>query len=267
MQRLPNRAVLRLSGPETLALLERTVTQSVAGWHEGEARYGALLTPQGKVISDYTALRTQDGVLIDAPEGAAADLLKRLILFRLRAKVDITLAPELSVALDPHGFADPRHSDLPSRAFVPSDQAPDVFTGWDAIAITAGVPEWGRDYGAAEVFPTDVNMDLMGAIDYSKGCFVGQEVASRMKRKGGVRKRTVRVRGAALSAGADILAGGPVGRVTSCAGELGLAIIRLDRFAAALGNKSDVTVNEAAAQIEAPGGFVNEAGAAIMERD
>ena len=86
---LPHRSVLALTGPDTLALLERLVTCNTTGWTPGEARYGALLTPQGKIIADFLALRTEDGVLLDVHTDALGDLAKRLKLFRLRAKVEI----------------------------------------------------------------------------------------------------------------------------------------------------------------------------------
>jgi hypothetical protein len=252
MHRLPNRSILVLTGPDTLALLERTVTHKVADWAEGEARYGALLTPQGKIIADYIAHRTTEGVRIDVHAEAAEDLLKRLKMFRLRSAVEIVRDEGLVSAIDVNGAADPRSSKLPKRAVVASGDAGDPLPGWDALAIAAGVPEWGRDYRAADVFPTDINMDLMGGIDYRKGCFVGQEVASRMKRKGVIRKRTVRVRGSALGAGDEVRAGASlIGTVTSAAEGDGLALIRTDRFAKAIQAGEPVMAGGAPAEIDA----------------
>lgn len=252
MQSLPDRAILSLNGPDTLALLERTVTHTVGSWDAGTARYGALLTPQGRIIADYIAHRTAQGVCIDVHKDAADDLLKRLKMFRLRSAVEIVRDEALVAAASLEGAPDPRSAKLPKRAVVSAGEAEAPLDGWDALAMAAGVPEWGRDYRAAEVFPTDINMDLMGGIDYKKGCFVGQEVASRMKRKGLIRKRTVRVRGQALAAGAEVRAGsaGLLGTVTSCAGPHGLALIRTDRFAKSIAEGQPVTVNEAPAEIE-----------------
>jgi folate-binding protein YgfZ len=251
MHALPDRAILNLTGPDTLALLERTVTHKVSDWADGEARYGALLTPQGKVIADYIAHRTPDGVLIDVHREAAEDLLKRLKMFRLRSAVEMGPCDDLLSAVSMDGAPDPRSGNLPRRKIVAPRDAPDPLPGWDLLAIRAGVPEWGRDYRAGEVFPTDINMDLMNGIDYRKGCFVGQEVASRMKRKALIRKRTVQVHGAALTAGAEVRAGERlIGTVTSAAGGEGLALIRTDRFAKSIEAGVPVTVNDAVAAIE-----------------
>jgi folate-binding Fe-S cluster repair protein YgfZ len=118
MNRFPNRAILSLTGADTLALLERTVTHKVADWAEGAARYGALLTPQGKIIADYIAHRRADGVLIDVHLDAADDLLKRLKMFRLRSAVELARDDGLVSAMDGNGLPDPRSADLPRRSIV-----------------------------------------------------------------------------------------------------------------------------------------------------
>ena len=247
-----NRTVISLKGPDTLALLERTVTHKVADWTEGEMRYGALLTPQGKVIVDYLAKRIPDGVLIDVHADAADDLLKRLKLFRLRSAVEIAREDTMVATSHKGADDDPRSVALCWRDIEPAGPAA-IRIDWDTYnlsRIRAGVPEWGEDYRAAEVFPTDINMDLMNGVDYKKGCFVGQEVASRMKRKALIRKRTVRITGAGLSKGTEVHAGpGLIGAVTSHQGEQGLALIRTDRWAKARAAGESVTAGGAPAEI------------------
>ena len=237
MFRLPNRAILRLSGPDTHALLERTVTHRVTDWAPGEMRYGALLTPQGKVIADYLACADGEDVLIDVHEEAAEDLIRRLTLFRLRARVAIGRDETHVSATGPQAGPDPRDRLLPGRRIIPvqditGEQDPGA---WRAARIRAGIPEWGDDYRAAEVFPTDINMDLAEGIDYRKGCFVGQEVASRMKRKALIRRRTVRLSLPGAAAGQRLSAGpAEIGEITSACQDDALALIRLDRLARAL---------------------------------
>ena len=227
---LPDRSIIRLSGPDMLALMERTVTNSVDNWNTGEMRYGALLTPQGKIIADYLAMLSLENIYLDVHSHAADELEKRLKLFRLRSEVEIEQLTDDVVTEG--SWVDVRSTQLPHRAISPAAEigVEMSYEEWHKTRIAAGVPEWGADYRGSEVFPTDVNLDIMNGIDYKKGCFVGQEVASRMKRKAKVRKRTLPVRGEGLKRGADILAGSSIGNVTSVSGEMGLALIRTDRM-------------------------------------
>ncbi|MCI4643348.1 MAG: folate-binding protein [Hyphomonadaceae bacterium] len=235
--RLPDRALLALNGPDAVTLLERLVTHTTANWQTGELRFGALLTPQGKVLVDFLSLRTETGVLMDLHEDALAILQPRLKLYKLRADVEIAPAEDLAVLIGAEGVQDPRSFDLPPRIYGPALDTP----GADATEafIQAGVPEWGRDYRDAQVFASDVNMDRLNGVDYKKGCFVGQEVASRMYRRGKIRKRTVQVRGAELAVGEAVKLGEvSLGEITSVAGEMALARLRIDR----LGHASEALV-------------------------
>ncbi|MGH1422249.1 MAG: YgfZ/GcvT domain-containing protein [Hyphomonas sp.] len=243
----PDRAVLRLSGPDVFGLLERTVTHTVENWTDGEIRFGALLTPQGKIIAEYLALFTDGDILLDCHESAVDDLAKRLKMFRLRADVTIEIATDLRSVTGQH--SDPRSAELPGRNIVPETQVEGRLTDWPALRIAAGIPEQGSDFDSAQVFPTDVNMDQVAGVDYKKGCFVGQEVASRMKRKGTIRKRTLRIDCSSLEVGADVRCGGLIGEVTSCDASHGLALIRLDRLASNIAKGETVTVNGAPATL------------------
>ncbi|MEM7767015.1 MAG: folate-binding protein [Pseudomonadota bacterium] len=282
---LPDRAVLALTGPDTIALLERLVTHSTANWTPGENRYGALLTPQGKIIADYLALRTALGVLLDVASNALADLHKRLTLFRLRADVTLTPRDDLFViaGTDPadhgprpisgtaHVLVDPRYLGGRLRAFATQDE----WQGWHgghpaestrplpdyhADRIANAVGEWGSDFAAAQVFPADINMDKMTGVDLQKGCFVGQEVVSRMHRRGNIRRRTVALTstgsgsgtgsGIDLTPGTPIQAETPIGEITSVEGPRALARIRIDRLARADSNA--LTVNGAPVQLHIP---------------
>lgn len=256
---LPDRAILSLEGPDTIALLERLITCNTTNWDTGEARYGALLTPQGKIIADFLALRTDEGVLLDTHRDALADLEKRLKLFRLRAKVQIApLEGVIVVAgVEPatHGvrpvsgaqlvYLDPRYEAGRLRAIASETEwrqyhgheaewslPPDAFA---ADRIAAGVPEFGADFAGSSVFPSDVNMDRLGGVDYSKGCFVGQEVVSRMYRRGKIRKRTVTIAASGLVPGQALKGdgGAALGEITSAAEDMALARVRIDRVATA----------------------------------
>ena len=245
MTALPDREALRLTGADTIPLLQSLVTANVERLGVGEPAHAALLTPQGKVLSAFFVWREADGVLIDAAPGDRDALAARLRLYKLRAAVEIAAADAVAhVGEDgpPTARPDPRLPAMGVRWMAAPDGT-DARGAYEARRIAQGVPEFGRDHGPGAVFPMDVNLDALGAVDYKKGCFVGQEVASRMYRKGEVRKRTWTVEAdAPLGVGASVTAGGStLGEITSAMtgamkgadGSRGLALLRVDRVGAA----------------------------------
>lgn len=268
---LPHRAVLTLRGPDTMALLERLVTNATAEWQAGETRYGALLTPQGKIIADFLALRVADGVWLDVAKDHAADLAKRFKMFRLRSAVEIHVREDLSVfaslaaSADLPGVmsesaqicSDPRYPDGRLRIMSAAQDlaATGTLTDYHADRIANAVPEQGTDFGAAEVFPSDINMDVLGGVALNKGCFVGQEVVSRMHRRGKIRKRTLRVERPdtlTVQQGDEINAPLAIGNVTSAATGQALAMVRVDRLVAAEQAGNSPTIHETPVTIEKP---------------
>ncbi len=249
---LSDRVVLSITGKDTHDFLQRVITTDMSGLAAGEIRSGALLTPQGKIVVDFLVHGRQDGVWIDVWREAAESLLKRLTLYRLRADAQIELGGDHAVIVGT-GQPDPRSDALPRRAVLEPGNDPDAAARQATLEIAAGVPAFGRDYGEAEVFPTDVNLDLFGGIGWKKGCFIGQEVLSRMKRRGTIRKRSVRITdsGEMLPAGADLVAGDLViGQLTSVDGSCAIARIRTDRL-----EKADaaLTVDGTPVEVHLPG--------------
>jgi folate-binding protein YgfZ len=262
---LPDRAVIAITGPDARSFLQRVITRGPEGLNPGEAQFSALLTPQGKVLADFILFDDgESGLFIDAPASEADSLVKRFTLYRLRAQAQIARRDDLDVAaglgsgeadLKTVALAaatDPRADALGVRAIVPAGGPSDEADVYHQARIAAGVPEFGADYGPSEVFSTDVNHDLMGGVDYKKGCFVGQEVASRMHRKGGVRKRTIALgfEGDAPDTGTPLLAGETeVGALTSTAGGAAVALVRVDRLSKALEAGAAVTAGGAPVRI------------------
>jgi folate-binding protein YgfZ len=177
---LSNRSVLSLVGADASTFLQGLVTQDVS--REGTS-FTALLTPQGKILFDFLLFPRADGFFIDCEVSAAPALLKRLSIYKLRAEIALREEPLLAVALG-EGSPDPRHVGLPARAIVERGGGPAIDVAYDALRRSLGAPEFGKDFGGEEVFLLDVNYDALNAVSYAKGCFVGQEVTSRMKRKG-----------------------------------------------------------------------------------
>ncbi|MGY6661827.1 MAG: CAF17-like 4Fe-4S cluster assembly/insertion protein YgfZ [Glycocaulis sp.] len=249
LTRLSHRAVIHITGADARDFLQRVVTNGPQGVTPGKAVGSALLTPQGKVLADFIFLDDgEGGLFVDVPRSEADALLKRFTLYRLRAKAELGLRDDLAVAaargdgtaaLEAAALAlapDPRGPGLGMRAIVPATaEIGEDTSGYFAANAAACVTEMPLDYGPAEVFSTDVNHDLLHMIDYKKGCFVGQEVASRMHRKGGVRKRTAYLTGqGGFAQGSPVMAGEtPLGEILSGGQRFALGLVRIDRLEAA----------------------------------
>lgn len=247
---LPRRAVVAVGGADAQSFLDGLITNDLAEIGFDGAGYGALLTPQGKILFDFIVFRNNERFVFDLPKSMVPDFIKRLGFYKLRAKVDIIdLSKTHSVAAawgceqpdatDRLVAADPRLKALGFRLIVRAG-APLVAEGtvpaneadYDAHRIRLGVPEGGVDFAYGETFPHDADMDQLGGVDFGKGCYVGQEVVSRMEHRGTARRRIVHVRSASPipPAGAEISADDkPVGVIASSAGRAGLARVRLDR--------------------------------------
>ena len=249
---LGSRAMLRLSGPDARQWLQGLVTNDVESLGSGQARFAALLSPQGKILFDFFVTPDADGLLIDCPAKDAAALLRRLGMYKLRAQVAVSdVSASLSVAAVWGGepppvaqariFPDPRDARLGWRAIGPASNLealgePANEGEWRAHRIACGVPEGGVDYAFGETFPHEANMDRLNGVDFRKGCYVGQEVVSRVQHRGLARKRITKVRidGTPPDGGGDIVAGEAiVGALVASAGTDGLAMLRLDKAAEA----------------------------------
>lgn len=247
--RLADRGVVSVSGPDAASFLHNLVSADIADLAEGAATYAALLTPQGKILFDFIALRHGDGFLLDVLAEQTAALVKRLAMYRLRSQVvladrseELAVVAGASAAALQFGealvFADPRLPTLGFRAIVPKTQVggiPAETQLYNQLKIELAVPTLGVDYKSGENVPHDVNLDNLNALDFRKGCYVGQEIVSRMKHRGTARRRLVHVRtvdGAAPalpSPHSEILAGSrSIGTMGASSGAAGLAILRLD---------------------------------------
>ncbi|MGX5776734.1 CAF17-like 4Fe-4S cluster assembly/insertion protein YgfZ [Methylorubrum zatmanii] len=246
---LPDRAVVAVSGPDATAFLQGILTCNVETLPEGEARLGALLTPQGKIQFDFLVSRAGDGFRLETAAERVADLVKRLGLYRLRAKVSLAADPTLGVAAAWDGaetaaetarVRDGRLPALGERLYASDGafSADATETEYHAHRIGLGVPEGGRDFAFSDAFPHEALMDQLGGVDFKKGCYVGQEVVSRMQHRGTARTRILPLvyrDGPAPEPGTEVTAGArSLGTTGSAAGDRGLATIRLDRLGDAL---------------------------------
>ena len=290
---LEDRGVVSVSGADAEKFLGGLITNDMslldADRRDGApALYAALLSPQGKILFDFLVVRTAEGFLLDTAREKAGDLAKRLSMYKLRAAVEIrdvsadyavaAVWGDAPVSIDAiagaHVLADPRFAPLGLRVLVRVNGAGDVLPSiggtsvppesYHTWRIGLGVPEGGKDFAFGDTFPHEALLDQLHGVSFTKGCFVGQEVVSRMQHRATVRKRVVPViADIPLPAGAlPVLAGeAEIGRLGSVAGARGLALLRLDRVAEAQRDGVALTTGGVAVAVEAPPFATFEIGA------
>lgn len=222
----PSRALFRFSGADAQKLLFDVVTGRIVE-AEGPPVWWALLSPQGKVQAEGLSLWRDGAFWLDVDRSVADGFLKRMKMYRLRAAVTIDdLRETHAVGHDPS--AEVGHV-IGTTDEAANWGAPDE--NYDAARIARGVAELGPDFGPDQMFPHDIGMDLLGGVDFKKGCYIGQEVVSRMQHRGTARRRPVIVSGVEAEAGTPVLAGGrDSGAIGTPVGGKAVAIVRLDRF-------------------------------------
>jgi folate-binding protein YgfZ len=270
---LPSRALVAVSGPDWQDFLQGLITQDVETMAPGEARFGALLTPQGRLLYDLFVIRREDGCWLDVEASQREALIARLTMYRLRAKVTIAAdGTPVSILFSAEG-APPKP---PEAGWVRDPRLPDL--GWRGYGVSP--PEGARvadeaereaqkrrlgvpgpaDWGSDKTYPIEANFDLLNGIDFKKGCFVGQETTSRMKRRGQIKSRMAPIvfEGAPPAPGAEVLAGTlRAGEVTSVGEGRAMALIRLDRAEGA-----ELTVDGRPVRFERPDWFLDPVKAA-----
>ncbi len=273
---LKSRGVANVGGADARSFLQNLITCDMDDVDDAGIGFGALLTPQGKILFDFLIFKTDGGYLLDAPRAAIADLVKRLTFYKLRAKVEVSdasddlavlavwgteAAPEMPATL----ARDPRLASLGFRAIAPRTgigaalASPGVSIAdeadYHAHRIGLGVAEGGTDYAYGDAFPHDADMDDLHGVAFGKGCFVGQEVVSRMKHRGTARRRIILAHGDAdlPAPGTEILAGGKLaGTLGSSSGAVGLALVRLDRIKDAMDAGLPITAAEVTLRFSLP---------------
>lgn len=273
---LDDRGLVKVGGEDAQHFLQGLVTCDIDTVTPQSAAYGALLTPQGKILFDFLVYATDGGYLLDLDVASVGGVVKRLSMYKLRAKVDVADASEtLSVlaawgdldgaTLPANASDDPRLAALGKRAVVARDALDAALEGsnltvsglatYHAHRVALGVPHGGSDFEFNQAFPHDADMDALNGVAFSKGCYVGQEVVSRMKHRGTARKRIVQISAdTALPApGTEISADGKtVGTLGSTNGAVGLALVRIDRVADAQAANTPILAGETAVTLSMP---------------
>ena len=276
---LPDRGVIKVAGDGARNFLHGLVTADVLELKSGEARFCALLTPQGKIIADFIVAEAPaesgGGFFLDVARSLATALVEKLNLYKLRAKViveDLSETLGVLAAWDGTGktkyglsYVDPRLPALGLRVMLPPHLAPQaaaelgaaiVDAGqYEAQRIALGIPRGGADFSYGDAFPHETDMDQLGGIDFDKGCYVGQEVVSRMQHRGTARTRAVPVLydSAVPESGIAVMAGErTIGIMGSAADGHGIALLRLDRLADALSRGERLRVGSVPIRVVKP---------------
>ena len=258
---LPDRGVVKVAGHDARDFLHGLLSANIHTLTGNAARFGALLSPQGKIVADFiiAAAPAEDGggFFLDVPRALAKPLVDKLNLYKLRSRVmveDLSEILGVLAAWDGSGtaafglsYADPRLPALGLRVMITPHRAADAAarlgatlvdaSAYEAHRIALGIPHGGVDFRYGDAFPHETDMDQLGGVDFTKGCYVGQEVVSRMEHRGIARTRTVPVRydGAPPQVGVAVTAGErQIGTMGSTADGHGIALLRLDRVADAL---------------------------------
>lgn len=262
---LPDRGVVAVTGEDAGRLLQGIITNDLDA---GPAVFSALLSPQGKILFEFFVIRTDDGFLLDVACDKAADLAKRLTMYKLRAKAVIAdRSASFKVyavwggAIAPIGdclsFTDPRSEFMGQRWLTHTAIATMVnasAAAYHAHRATCGIPEGGKDWDFGDAFPHEANFDLDHGVSFDKGCYVGQEIVARMQHRATVKKRVVRV-----SATSELPTSRPdiklgeisIGKLGSATGRHGLALLRLDRAIEAIDKGWSITADGTALEIDA----------------
>lgn len=290
---LPDRGLIQLCGPDAAKFLQGLITNDIDRAEPGKAIFAGLLTPQGKILFDFFLYADdQESFWIDCAKVKASDLMKRLSLYKLRAKVEIAdrsedfmvgaawgAKPQQGETSFFAAYADPRYAPLGDRLILHKEHRwPESLASWGtnigaltseprecvsalgdeayhSHRIALAVPQGGLDYAYGEAFPHEACYDDLGGVDFKKGCYVGQEVISRMHHKGTAKTRIMGVEASTPLAGggSEILSGGkPIGQLGSTDGKRGIAMIRLDRAEEAIRQGLELRVGDVALTIHRP---------------
>jgi folate-binding protein YgfZ len=276
---LPDRGVVKVAGDDARRFLNGLATNDMEKVGPGHAIFTALLTPQGKIIVDFIAAEAGPddggGFFLDCPRALAAALVEKLNFYKLRAKITVEdLSQALGVmavwdgaSLSDFGlsYPDPRLPALGARTILPSDLAAEAAAdlgatltdaeAYDAHRIALGVPRGGMDFIYGDTFPHEADMDQLAGVDFDKGCYVGQEVVSRVEHRSNARSRVVPITYDEHSPmqGIAVMAGDKqVGMLGSTAKGRGLALLRLDRVADALAAGTPLSAGGIAIRVVKP---------------
>lgn len=247
---LADRAIIAISGPEARDFLQGLVTNDVAdGLAPGVGVYTALLSPQGKILFDFFVTEGEGALLLDCARDQRDALLRKLKMYKLRARIEIEARDQLGVYSNLTGhpanrdvsyadravtFPDPRLSEMGMRSIGANAEMPAQLSdanSYHQMRLSLGLPE-GTDFGSEKVFALDAGLEELHGVSFTKGCYIGQELTSRMKHRATARKRilTATAQSDLPQSGSLSRGGAEIGEILSSYGPRAFALVRLDRL-------------------------------------
>ena len=274
---LDDRAVIALTGPDARTFLQGLVTNDMGKLAPGAALYTALLSPQGKILFDFLVAEGDGALLLDVARDTRDALLRKLKLYRLRARVEIEARDQLGVFVNLAGhpdnrptpyveravsFTDPRLPQLGIRSIGARAEMPAHLPGAKAYhdhRLALGVPEAG-DFGSEKIFALDAGLEELHGVSFTKGCYIGQELTARMKHRATTRKRILTITGdQALPQNGTLVRGSmEVGEILSVHGRTAFVLVRMDRLAETAGK---TTLGEIEVALHQPSWLASPHGA------
>lgn len=282
---LPHRTAIRISGSDRATFLQGLISNNIEKASDTQAIYALMLTPQGKFLYDFFIVTQDESHLLDIPAAHKDTILKKLKMYKLRSDViieDLSDTHECSALLGEnvwaeieektagliHGFckgvaySDPRSTKLFARSFIEKEnhyqsfEAKEFSKGniedYERLRITAAIPSADEDMISEKSFPLDFGFDKLGAIDFNKGCYVGQEVTARMHHRSDLKKALYQVKTDTASSlpasGSAVTADGhKLGELRSSVGHIGLALLRkeeVDKYINTPTHSDGITITE-----------------------
>lgn len=250
--RLTDRGVIAITGADAPELLQSLLTQDLDALGDGAAQYSALLTPQGKFLFDFIVIKQSDTFLFECDRARLGDLIKRLSMYKLRADMtleDVSDSHPVTVHWEgpapANAVPDPRDPRLGARTYTPHEPNAEA-NAWHAHRIALTVPQGPPDVEIDKTFWLECEAERLNGVAFQKGCFIGQEQTSRMKRRGTVKKGFVTLLGDAKE-GTQLLANDKeIGRIGSTTPGLALGFVRLEKLANAMAEGATLTTAEGA---------------------
>ncbi len=232
--KLPGRGLITVTGEDRHAFLQALVSNDLDLLQTQTSLYACLLTPQGKFLFDFIIYRDGNRLLLDCEGGERAEaLLKRLKMYKLRSKVEMTLMADVPVYASAQGtYPDPRHLQLGFRSLErPENLSEQLFSVWDEHRIRLGVPDGSRDMVPEQSTLIECNIDQVKGISFTKGCYIGQELTARMQHRGLAKKHLYSTEWeiAPPASGTDIEIDGKLaGTVRSSSGHVAFILLKDD---------------------------------------